>query len=71
MRKGNGDCSTGLHVQASVLVCRRKQALRGCAQITGLEEALGSKLPGDLETEDARAALDRLVRATLVFMQPR
>ena len=42
--------------------CRRRKALWGCAQISGLEEALGSKLPSDLETEDARASLDRLVR---------
>ena len=30
--------------------------------MAGLEEKLGAPLPADLETEDARAELDRLVR---------
>ena len=32
--------------------------------MAGLEEKLGAPLPADLETEDARAELDRLVRCS-------
>lgn len=64
-----GDCSTGLYVRAIISACRRQEALRGCAQISGLEEALGAELPGDLETEDARASLDRLVRPAPPFVR--
>ena len=34
-----------------------------CSMVSGLEEVLGVKLPADLDSEEARAALIKLVRA--------